>query len=224
MLTDCFKDNGVEVRTQRYCCHPETSGWQRQHIAGKRWYIAVVILASLMFAEFLPIALAAGATHDAYVIYAKLCAGEVSSAFERAEMQGELTMSGIFDHMYIPIPGSSSRQFHTAYDSWADEILVPILKKRLNDNPSVLYIFLTDKNGYIPVAPAIRQIPASVALPVPKGILDTPQDLEAARFSGPELIRWLGQDSQAGIMEITVPILIRNQIWGVIRLGVANAH
>jgi len=153
---------------------------------------------------------------------AKSCAREISSVIERAEVNGELGLGAVFDRMYIPVPESSPKRYRTSYDAWADRAISPILKKTLGDDEFLVYIILMDPNGYIPVAPELRQIKLIPTPPAPKGILDSSLDLEAARHTGPELIRSIDKAAESELMEVAVPVIIRNRPWGVIRIGYAD--
>jgi methyl-accepting chemotaxis protein len=153
------------------------------------------------------------------VAKAKSCAQEISSVIEQAEVNGELGPGSAFDRMYIPVPGSSPKRYRTSYDAWADKTISPILKNTLGNDECLTYVILMDPNGYVPVAPELRQMKHIPYPPVPKEILDTNEHLEAAKYTGPELIRSINDTSENDLMEVAVPVIVKNRTWGVIRIG-----
>jgi methyl-accepting chemotaxis protein len=183
-----------------------------------RWLIIAVILLATSTIAF-PQQQSQPLTRKTVVSLAKNCAAEIESKVEQAEARGDLNVGTMFDRMYIPVPSTSPTQYRTSYDSWADEIISPILKSTLGKKPDLMYILLMDPNGYMPVTPAIREINQIPVPKEPRSISDTQLDLEAAKCVGPEIFRSVGSTSDGMIMEIVVPVILRNRPWGVIRVG-----
>jgi len=156
---------------------------------------------------------------DAVASWAGSCADEIARTIETAEDRGDLETGAAFDRMYVPTPGTSPRQYKTSYDSWADQAIAPILKKTLNSRPTLLYVLLIDPNGYIPVAPAIRSVRRIPVPSIPKSITTTNSDLEAAKLTDPQLIRPIGSTPDGTVTEIAVPVMVRNRLWCVLRMG-----
>jgi hypothetical protein len=152
-------------------------------------------------------------------LWGKECASEVAAAFQRAEHPSAFTPLNVFDRMYVPVPGTSPRRYRTVYDSWADQTVFPILKNRLLAYEPILYVLLMDRNGYVPVAPAVRHERQMPTLPELKGISDSPFDLEAARTTESDRVRTVERTAEGTVLEVIVPVVVGNRPWGVIRLG-----
>jgi methyl-accepting chemotaxis protein len=150
---------------------------------------------------------------------ARHCALRIATEVQTAEDRGELRYDSAFDRMYVPIPGSNPRRYKTSYDSWADRVIEPILKEILNQHDNVVYIFLTDPNGYIPVAPAVKPVDQIPSPATPKRILEAKPDREIARMTAPQKIRSMNTSSGNNIKEIAIPILVRNRVWCILRFA-----
>ena len=185
-----------------------------------QWKYAVTAFGVLsLVASVFPQANSISISKEAAVSWARDCARQIASAVESAEDLGDIGRNTAFDRMYIPIPGTNPRRYKTAYDSWADRAIEPILKETLKKHNDLVYIFLTDPNGYVPVAPAINHIHQMPAPPAPKGILETEADREVAQMATPELIRSMDNDSVSTFTEIAIPVKIRNRSWCVLRMA-----
>ena len=202
----------VRYAIDRYRWCPQMPAVQRCAIATT---VIVLIITTIVTAQVY----STGSVQVMAIAKAKSCAQEISSVIERAEVDGELGPGAVFDRMYIPVPGSSPKRYRTSYDAWADKAISPILKKTLGDDAFLMYIILMDPNGYIPVAPELRQLKHIPCPPVPKEILETSVDLETAGYVGSGLIRSVDEASESELMEVAVPVIVRNKPWGVIRIG-----
>jgi hypothetical protein len=182
-------------------------------------YIAAVIGVLSLAATVFPQAKSPSISEETAASWARECARQIASAIESAEERGDLGINTAFDRMYIPIPGTTPRRYKTAYDSWADRVIEPILSETLNKHKGLVYIFLTDPNGYVPVAPAVSPIHQIPSPPAPKRILETESDREVARMAAPQLIRSMNNPSGDMITEIAVPVIVRSRSWCVLRLA-----
>jgi hypothetical protein len=177
--------------------------------------IGVMSLAAAVFPQDNPTSI----SEEAAASWARNCARQIASTVESAEERGDLVLNAAFDRMYVPIPGTTPRRYKTAYDSWADQAIEPILNEIIERHDGLVYVFLTDPNGYVPVAPAIKSIPQIPAPPSPKGILDTESEREVARMAEPELIRSVSITPEGVVREIAVPVIVRSRLWCVLRMA-----
>ena len=76
-----------------------------------------------------------------------------------------------------------------------------------------------DPNGYVPTAPAIRDIPQIRIPSTPKTIMDVGSIQEVVRNTGPDMVRHMENRLAGGMLEVAVPVMVHDRTWGLVRMG-----
>lgn len=156
---------------------------------------------------------------------AERCREEIVAQFDLLLQSGKLTMPQLFDTFYIPIPKTDPQKFHTQYDRMTDGILQPILDTYLEASSRFVFFVLVDKNGYLPThntryaQPLTGDPDVDVKKNRTKRIFNDRTGLAAARNLEPVLIQRYQRDTGEHMTDLSVPVYIRDQHWGAIRIG-----
>jgi len=154
-------------------------------------------------------------SYSSVTVLAEQCAGEVVTAFEGAMIRADLTQQDIFDRMYAPVPGVYPKKYHTSYDSWADIHIPTILNNALSQHQSLLYIYLIDHNGYIPVEPVFRDLRLKPPHIINKGFIETGNHLPETAYQKPAS----DKKHPGEFREISVPVKVDHRPWGQLIIG-----
>lgn len=77
-------------------------------------------------------------------------AKRISSLFENAVRDGEISIDDLFDRNYLPIEGSDPQQFNTRFVELTDRLLSPLLEEFLQSNDRIVFCAAVDVNGFLP--------------------------------------------------------------------------
>ena len=157
----------------------------------------------------------------------------IAQAFENAVLKGNLSQDALFDNRYIPIDGSSPRQFRTQFLDVLENILPPIQEPLLASDRRMIFCVAVDRNGYLPVHNKIYSHPQRFGDPAwnaahsrNRRIFDDRAGLSAARNIRPYLIQNYPRDMGNGVTtlmrEIDVPIRVLGKHWGGFRTAYRN--
>lgn len=163
---------------------------------------------------------------DAWVkALAAECREEVTRRIESNLKSGKLTVAQLFDTFYIPLPNTSPQKFHTQYDRFFDETFQGLLDGYLARDPRMVYVILADANGYVPT----HNSKYSQALTGNKDydakhnrtklLFNDRTGLAAAKNTAPFLLQEYQRDTGETILDLSIPISIRERHWGCIRVG-----
>ncbi|MBB4199791.1 hypothetical protein CCR94_24070 [Rhodoblastus sphagnicola] len=154
----------------------------------------------------------------------------VQEAFERALAQGDISPEDLFSADYSPIPGTDPEQVTTVSLELLEKILPPILETALTEDPRLTFCLVTDRNGYIPVHNKIWSQPQGDD-PVwnarhsrNRRIFDDRAGLAAARNLQDVLVQSYPRDLGGGVVDmmkdISMPVVVRGEHWGALRIAV----
>ena len=153
------------------------------------------------------------------------CRDEVAGRFEAMMKAGKLTQAQVFDTFYIPVPNSYPQRFHTQYDKACDEQIQALLDDYLKKNKRFVYFIIADTNGYVPTHNS-RYTQAltgnkevDIRINRAKLMFNDRTGLAAARNTAPYLIQTYARDTGETIHDLSVPIMVRDQHWGCVRVG-----
>lgn len=156
---------------------------------------------------------------------AKQCVIEIVEQFELLLTGGQLNMAQLFDTFYIPIPNTEPQKFHTQYDRMTDGIIRPIIDKYLSLDKRFIFVVAVDRNGYLPTHNSRYSQPLTgdgdhdTRWNRTKRIFSDRTGLAAARNTKPILLQRYSRDTGEDIADLSVPIFIKGQHWGAIRIG-----
>ena len=149
---------------------------------------------------------------------------------------GILTTKELFDVDYQPIvqgplAGSSIPKYHTKYDEILDQKLLPLEDTIAEEDSTVVFAALVDRNGYLPVhnsryaKPLTGNPEFDLNHNRTKRIFDDPVGLAAARFEGTggqKVLRQVYKRDTGEIMwDVSAPVLVHGHKWGSFRIGLS---
>jgi len=156
---------------------------------------------------------------------AEQLASEATQVLERWISSQAISQDRLFARIYLPVPKTEPYKFTTPYDALAQRDFVAPQDRALSKSPTQVYAIITDINGYVAVhnsrynQPLTGRPAADYANNQSRRLLG---DL-ASFAAGKNRARYLQQRVQreAGdvIYEISVPVMVRGQHWGCVRIG-----
>lgn len=157
---------------------------------------------------------------------AQNAAAECGRALGKAVDAGIKTEKELFSTLYFPrTPLTSPRTFTTFYDDYTDTAITPIEDRYLSQNPTLLYVVLLDRNGYVPSHNSIYAQPPTGDPETDyhycrsKRIFNDIAGYTACRSTSPFLIQIYHRDTGERLVDISVPVWVKGNHWGVLRVG-----
>ncbi len=165
-----------------------------------------------------------------YVQLAMEGARAISERFEQALQSGEIAEGELFDHDYVPIPGTDPQQLRTRYVEFTDRVLPPIQEPIHESDDNIIFACATDINGYIATHTLIYSQPQRADDPVwnrahcrNRTLFNDRTGLSAARNTKPALIQAYRRDMGGGqfalMKDFSAPIMVHGRHWGALRIG-----
>jgi methyl-accepting chemotaxis protein len=171
----------------------------------------------------------AQAATDAQIAqWAKAAAQECGAALEKAIDSHALKEADVFDRLYVPIPNTDPPKFHTRYDAYTDQAILPIEEKYLAKDPHIAFVVLVDKNGYLPThnlkytKPLTGDRAKDLVGNRTKRLFNDKTGLSAARNKQPVLVQEYKRDSGELMKDCSVPVFVKGKHWGALRFGYKN--
>ena len=153
------------------------------------------------------------------------CRDEVVSQFNLLLTSGKLSMPQLFDTFYIPIANTDPQKFHTQYDTLLDGVLQPIIDRYLDKDKRLVFFIAVDRNGYLPThntrysRPMTGNADEDAKWNRTKRIFNDRTGLAAAHNTEPYLLQRYSRDTGEVMSDLSIPIFIKNEHWGAIRVG-----
>jgi methyl-accepting chemotaxis protein len=90
----------------------------------------------------------------------RLAAGEIVKDIEKGISEGRITEDDVFDHDYVPMPGTDPVQYSTRFSDFADAHIRAALDRfHQAHSPFSLACVVSDVNGYLPTHMSERSLP-----------------------------------------------------------------
>ncbi len=151
---------------------------------------------------------------------------EVLDTIEDSVQKGIITYDDLFDRNYIPIPDTNPQKYHTKYDKFTDEYILPIEDKYLAKHERIVFIVLQDDQCYLPTHNSIYSEPLTgdyeydLAHNRTKRIFNDPVGKACSTNTDKEfLIQSYIRDNGDILFDISTPLFINGKHWGCIRAG-----
>ena len=150
---------------------------------------------------------------------------EVIYRFDQAIKSGRLTEAKVFDTFYIPIPNTYPQKYHTQYDRFTDENFQDLLDNYLSKSRRLLYFVIQDINGYVPThnTKYTQKLTGNKELDAKfnraKAIYNDRTGLAASKNTESFLLQTYKRDTGETLYDLSIPIYIRDQHWGCVRVG-----
>ena len=161
-------------------------------------------------------------------------AATVSEALTTVIDRGTLVQSDLFDQEYKRIAGSNPEQFETRYVQVLDKLLTPIFDQALGFDPTIIFCFAVDVNGYTGSHNSKVSRPQgsdpiwNTANCRNRRFFKDRVGLAAGRNQKPFLVQCYPRDMGGGklmpVIDVSSPIRIKGMHWGGLRLGYSLAR
>jgi len=165
---------------------------------------------------------------------AVLGAETMQLVLSQAVFGGTFALEEVFDTDYRPITygvlaGSPEPKYHTAYDQYLDARIRKIQDVMLEQDNSVLFAVLVDRNGYLPThntryaQPLTGDPEKDRTANRTKQMFNDPVGLAAARYEGLDGREVLRQeylrDTGERAWDVAAPVYVQGEHWGAFRVG-----
>ncbi len=151
---------------------------------------------------------------------------EVLDVIDDSVKKGIISYDDLFDRNYIPIPDTNPQKYHTRFDKFTDEYILPIEDKYLAKHERIVFIVLQDDNCYLPTHNSIYSEPLTgdyeydLAHNRTKRIFDDPVGKACSTNTEKEfLIQSYLRDNGDILFDVSTPLFINGKHWGCIRAG-----
>lgn len=137
----------------------------------------------------------------------------------------EVTPERLFSGLYFPIPNTDPPKFNTDWDRLADRDVQAIEEAVLAKAATIVFAVLVDKHGYLPThnlrysQPLSGNPAADLVNNRTKRIFNDKTGILAARSTAPFLIQRYQRDTGEQMVDLSVPVYVRDQHWGAVRIG-----
>jgi methyl-accepting chemotaxis protein len=165
---------------------------------------------------------------------ALLGAETMDLVLNQAVLGGAFRLDEIFDTEYKPITyGPLARspvpKYHTVYDKYLDARIMKIQDAMVDQDSSVVFAVLVDRNGYLPTYNSRYSQPLTGDAEKDrlnnrtKQIFNDPVGLAAARYDGSDGGQVLRQeyrsDTGEEVWDVAAPVYVQGSHWGAFRIG-----
>jgi methyl-accepting chemotaxis protein len=159
-------------------------------------------------------------------------AGRVGRLFEEALDSGQISLTDLFDHNYVPIPDTDPPQYMARFTEFTDRALPPIFEPLLSLDRRIAYSTANDVNGYLPTHNRVISQPQRKGDPVwnnancrNRRIYEDRTAKRANQSEKPFLLQTYRRDMGGGrfllMKDVTAPIRVKGRRWGSMRIGYA---
>ena len=194
-------------------------------------------IATLLFATLVSSALAAAepakptaddelSPQDREVLaWAKDVAAEASQIMERWIASKAITEEKLLARLYYPIAKTDPIKYSTDYDALADRDFVALQEKALARSSALVFVVITDVNGYLPThnqryaQPLTGNAAVDLVNNRTKRIFGDRTGITAARTEAPYLLQSYKRDTGETMADLSVPIYVRGKHFGCVRFG-----
>lgn len=168
-------------------------------------------------------------TDNRHLEFVVEAAQKIAATFEQAVDSGRITLADLFDESYVPIPNTNPQQLMARFTSFTDEVLPPIQESVLARSSEVAFCVAVDRNGYLPTHNPKFSHPQG-ADPVwnaancrNRRLFNDRTGLRAGQNTKPFFLQAYRRDLGGGqfvlMKDLSVPIYVKGQHWGGLRLG-----
>ncbi len=156
-------------------------------------------------------------------------AKQISAAFERALVRGDIRLDQLMDENYREIPGTDPRQYLTDYVEFTDRILPAIQDPVQKIDPRIVFCVAWARGGYLPTHNPNYRLPQG---PDPvwnnancrnRRLFNDRAVKKVAANTKPFLLQTYRRDMGGGnfvlMKDVSAPIHVRGGHWGAFRMG-----
>ena len=163
--------------------------------------------------------------HQRFFDAAQQTAAAIAARFEADLANGKIQRSALFDRNLTPIAGSNPARYHSAFDSYTDQVLPALQEPLLQQHAELVYAIAAIPSGYVPTHNQrfSKQPTGDVQHDTlhcrSKRLFDDPTGRRCGRHEQTLLLQTYKRDTGEVMHDLSVPIMVGGQHWGGLRLG-----
>jgi len=156
---------------------------------------------------------------------AEQLASDATQVLERWISSQSISQDRLFARIYLPVPKTDPYKFTTPYDALAQRDFVAPQDRALARSPNQVYAIITDINGYVAVhnsrynQPLTGDAAADYVNNQGRRLLGDLASFAAGKNRARYLQQRVRREAGEVIYEISVPVMVRGQHWGCVRIG-----
>ncbi|MGU7779289.1 methyl-accepting chemotaxis protein [Burkholderia sp. PU8-34] len=164
-----------------------------------------------------------------FIDTAQKTAVAIGKLFERAVEHGDIALDALFDTNYVPVPGTDPQQFVTRFTAFTDRVLPALQEPVLDIDERIVYCACFDRHCYLPTHNRKFSLPQrtdpvwNAANCRNRRIYKDRTALTSVSHTKPFLLqtyrRDMGNGNFALMKDVSAPIIVSGQQWGVVRIG-----
>lgn len=144
---------------------------------------------------------------------------------------GFYTVKDLLDPAYEDIKGFDwfdNPRWHTKFDGYTDRTITGFQDRMLESSPDFIYCLGNDMNGYLPshntmyMKPITNDKVKDLNGNRTKRKFENPMHVAARRNLEPLLVQAYVRDAGEPVWDVSSPIYVKGQHWGVFRVGVSR--
>jgi methyl-accepting chemotaxis protein len=137
----------------------------------------------------------------------------------------EVSEERLWSALYYPIEKTDPPKFNTDWDHLSDRDILPLEETVLARSSAIVYVVLTDRNGYVPSHNTryAQTLTGNVSVDWSgnrtKRIFNNHVEIAASRSAAPFIFQKYARDNGEMLEDLGVPIMVRGKQFGAVRLG-----
>jgi methyl-accepting chemotaxis protein len=149
----------------------------------------------------------------------------ISSTFEKDIDAGKISQQALFNRNYTPIRDTSPVKYNSSYDSYCDKVLPPLQEPILTQHNGLVYAIANDNKGYVPThnnqfcQPLTGNMETDMLHNRTKRLFNDRVGARCGAHTKTMLLQTYKRDTGEVMHDLSVPIFVKGQHWGSVRMG-----
>ena len=163
--------------------------------------------------------------HDEIAHLVQRAADDIRDVIEESVENRYISIGDLFDRDYQFVPDTNPERYNTRFDRYTDDHVQPIQEEWLSSHPALVYLIISDENGYVPTHNEVFSQPLTgdpevdIAKNRTKRIFTDRVGQSVGKHKEPFLIQTYRRDTGELMFDLSVPLFIKGQHWGGVRAG-----
>ncbi|MGY2181061.1 methyl-accepting chemotaxis protein [Pseudomonas agarici] len=152
-------------------------------------------------------------------------AEQIAARFEADIEQSRISLDDLFDRNYLAIANTSPAKFQTRFDRYTDQVLPAIQEPLLSRHEGLVFAIACTPQGYVPThnqafsQPLTGDVAKDTLQNRTKRKFDDRTGVRCGSHRQPLLLQTYTRDTGELMHDLSVPIMVKGQHWGGLRLG-----
>jgi len=152
-------------------------------------------------------------------------ASRIAEQFEADVLQNRVSLEDLFDRNYAAIPNTHPSKYHTRFDSYTDQVLPAIQEALLPRHEGLVFAIACTQQGYVPThnkafsQPLTGDVQVDALQNRTKRKFDDRTGIRCGSHQQAVLLQTYTRDTGELMHDLSVPIMVKGQHWGGLRLG-----